>query len=153
MKEIKLNKSIDISYYDLIIIPCNYMMEPIDKYNKLLIDSIGRKQIEKYIEYKYRLKKDNNSINDGEIRIIPGITIRSDIMFIRFPYRVDDDSKAMFMNIYSNMINIIKLNNYNNVLFPRIDPSIYGYYSMEDIRIRLHTIGERKEYYKKLTKN
>ena len=92
-KEI-LNKRL-INNYDLIVIPIFISMKYINKEHLFINDYF---------------KIPNKKMRIGDIKIITNNN--KDIMFIRYPF----NSIKKSINIFNNMLEIIKLNEYKNIL-------------------------------------
>ena len=134
--EYKLNDG-----YDLIVVPCNYLMESMCTIELGMVfkDKMG---ILSDIKLKYNddniiakeIKKKYGSLKipmkDGDIRIV---NIRDiDILFVKFPFRYDDKSYLKLIEVYKNLINVISCNEYKKVLMVGLRMfEHYGYSSFE----------------------
>ena len=111
--------------YDLIVVPCNYLMESmcitelgmVFKNKSGLLSDIKIKHkdtniIAKAIKKKYGALR--NPMKDGDIRIVNIKDI--DILFVKFPFRYDDKTYLKLIEVYRNLINVIGCNEYKKVL-------------------------------------
>ena len=145
----RISREENLSDYELIVIPCNHLMEPISMRDNNIINRAGKENISKYIKDNYQVR----NIQDGDIRIVPGFSIKPDIMFIKFPFRTSDNSIEVFKKTISNMFELERQNGYKRTRFPKIDPSNYGYTFSEIIEILRHRIKELRKEIEYLTKN
>ena len=141
----KINIKEKLSKYELIVIPCNHIMEPINLKDNKIINKAGREDISNYLIDKY----DSKEMKDGDIRIIPGFSLKSDIMLIKFPFRTSDNSIEIFKKTLSNMFELEKQNGYKRTRQSKIEPANYGYTVSEIIEILKHRDKETRY----LTKN
>ena len=141
----KINIKENLSKYELIVIPCNHIMEPINLKDNKIINKAGREDISNYLVDKY----DSKEMKDGDIRIIPGFSLKPDIMLIKFPFRTSDNSIEIFKKTLSNMFELEKQNGYKRTRQPKIEPVNYGYTVSEIIEILKHRDKENRY----LTKN
>ncbi len=141
----KINIKENLSKYELIVIPCNHIMEPINLKDNKIINKAGREDISNYLIDKYKGKE----MKDGDIRIIPGFSLKSDIMLIKFPFRISDNSIEIFKKTLSNMFELEKQNGYKRTRQPKIELANYGYTVSEIIEILKHKDKETRY----LTKN
>ena len=88
-------------------------------------------------------------MKDGDIRIVPGFSLKADIMLIKFPFRTSDNSIEIFKKTLSNMFELEKQNGYKRTRQPKIKPVNYGYTVSEIIEILKH----RDKEIRYLTKN
>ncbi len=117
-----------LSNYDLIVIPCTSTMENTNKASFIIFNKVNIKLLKKYINKKYTLIK---RMKVGDIRITPSFKLKSDLMFIRYPYFNNNECNKLLLNTYSTMLDIINKNEYKNVLCFSIENKIYDYKSNE----------------------
>ena len=119
---ISLNKL--LSSYDLIVIPSSPNMKVFNGVSKIILQSVGFKKIEKYIDYKY---KSDNYMKKGDIRITPGFNLKRDIMFVRFPINENSNSLKELLNTIKEILFLINLNGYSNILITDLNLSLNGF--------------------------
>jgi len=141
----------DLSDFDLLVMPCNCMMEPISYRDRKLIKKIQGTEYYSYVIDSYKIYK-GGEMKDGDIRIVPGFSLNADIMFVKFPFRTDDKSINLFMKTITNMFEIKRQNGYEKTLISKYDPFNYGYTFRESMKILLHRIKENKKDIECLTK-
>jgi len=120
-----------INDYDLIIIPCNYMMQPVNIDFINIIKKANINSINKYIIRKYNLSN-TNPIKDGDIRITPGFKIKPNLMFVKFPYKSDNISINDFIKVFNDILDKIDINEYKKILLPKMYIAYRCGFSLEE---------------------
>ncbi len=144
--EVLLNKK-HLDNYDLIIIPCNYMMEPINiEYNNI-IEKASITKLNNYIinNYKYY-------INDGDIRITPGFDIKPNLMFVKYPFHSKRIGINNYLEVFKDILDKIEINEYKKVLLPLPNNAFhYGFSRDETLKIDkiIHHLIERNDSFNK----
>ncbi len=94
----------------------------------------GIKELENYINKKYKIDyytnnyNVNNIMKIGDIRITPGFNLKMDIVFVQGPKKWEHDNAIeLLLNTYSNLLNELVKNNYHNVLCPSLGTGVYGF--------------------------
>ena len=103
-----------------------------------IFDKAGSRELTNYI-------KNNFSTNMvvGEMRITPGFKIGMDIIFAQGPkYYECDFPIEELKKTYLNLLDIIKSNNYKNVLLPSLGTGIYGYKHSDVGKMVVDTLSE-----------
>ncbi len=119
------NINVKLDDFDLIVVPCNYVMDSMSIKEDIVLKEIGKVDIINSIKEKYGLPYDNK-MNESDIRIITVDNI--DLMYVKFPFMYDDESIEEYMVVLKNMFNVISFNDYKKVLLFEIGISNrYGF--------------------------
>lgn len=117
-----------LTNYDLIVIPASIYMKPTNRTSCNIINKVNYQLLKKYIYKKYTIIK---PMKIGDIRITPGFNLNADLMFIRIPKNNYENTKNELLEVINNMLNIIKKNEYKEILIVNINYKYYGFNKSE----------------------
>lgn len=116
-------ESIKSSLFDLIVTDSNPTMSAIEGINNDIFEQAGESKIKNYINNNYK----KIYMKEKDIRITPGFNLKKDIMFVRLPINDNNDSINELFDTFIEIIKLISINEYKEVLIPNMNFSIYGY--------------------------